>query len=40
MVMIQVAAGKASHARQVEVGDPDRKRFHDSPGWGLGLSPP
>jgi len=32
-----VATGRASHARQVKVDDPDQRRYRDSPGWGLRL---
>jgi len=32
-----IATGGASHARQVKIDDPDKERYHDSPGWGLGL---
>jgi hypothetical protein len=31
-----VATGWASHARQVEGDDPDKKGYSDPPGWGLG----
>jgi hypothetical protein len=32
-----IATGGASHARQVEVDETDKKRYRDFPGWGLGL---
>jgi hypothetical protein len=32
-----IAAGWASHARQIEVYYPDKKRYHGTAGWELGL---
>jgi hypothetical protein len=32
-----VTTGKAPHARQVNVDDPDKKRYPGPPGWGLGV---
>jgi hypothetical protein len=31
------ATGRASHARQVEGDDPDKKGYCEPPGWGLGM---
>jgi hypothetical protein len=30
-----VAAGRVSHAGQIESEDPDEKAYPSSPGWGL-----
>jgi hypothetical protein len=32
-----VATGRATHARQVEGDDRDRKGYPVTPGWGLGM---
>jgi hypothetical protein len=32
-----VATGRASHARQVEGDDPDKKGYPGPPSWGLGV---
>lgn len=35
--MVAYAAGRGSHARQVEGDDPDKKGYPGPPGWGLGV---
>jgi hypothetical protein len=42
MLVIALATGMASHARQVKGDDPDEKGFPGPPGWGLcvGLTTP
>jgi hypothetical protein len=37
MLVVTYAAGRASHARQVQGDDPDKKGYPGPPGWGLGL---
>ena len=34
---INVAIGRASHARQAKDDDPDKKGYPDFSGWGLGV---
>jgi len=31
------ATDRVFHARQVKGDDPDKKRYPDPPGWGLGM---
>jgi hypothetical protein len=31
------ATGRASHARQIKVDDPDKRGYPGLPGWGLGM---
>jgi hypothetical protein len=38
MLAVAYAAGRASHARQVKVDDPDKKGYPGPPGWGLTVS--
>jgi hypothetical protein len=42
MHAVAYAAGRASHARQVKVDDPGKKRYPGPQDWGLGvrLTPP
>jgi len=43
MLAVAYATGRASHARQVKVDDPDKKGYSGPPGWGYGVgltSPP
>jgi hypothetical protein len=37
MLVVAYATGRASHARQVEGDDPDKKGYPGPPGWGLGV---
>ena len=37
MLVVAYANGKASHARQVNGDDPDKKGYAGPPGWGLGV---
>jgi hypothetical protein len=37
MLAVVYAAGRASHARQVNGDYPDKKRYPDPPGWGFGV---
>jgi hypothetical protein len=37
MLAVAYAAGRAFHARQVKVDDPDKKGYPGPPGWWLGV---
>jgi hypothetical protein len=37
MLAVAYATGRASHARQVKAGDPDKKGYLGPPGWGFGV---
>jgi hypothetical protein len=41
-MLVAYATGRASHARQVESDDPDKKGYPGPPGWvfGVGLITP
>jgi hypothetical protein len=40
MLVVAYATSRASHARQVKGDDPDKKRYPDPLGWGLGVRLP
>jgi len=37
MLAVAYATGRASHARQVQGEDPDKKEYPRPPGWGFGV---
>jgi len=37
MLVVAYATDRASHARQVNGDDPDKKGYPGPPGWGLGM---
>jgi hypothetical protein len=37
MLAVAYATGRASHARQVKVDDPDKKEYPGPQGWGFGV---
>jgi hypothetical protein len=37
MLVVAYATGRASHARQVKSGNPDKKGYPGPPSWGFGM---